>query len=182
MANDAEVRDAIAAVVGDLLAREHAQRGALLLRLAGIPAMAAAIKAAVAGDAPTFRDKLVVPLETIVDAVVDTVNAGPYGRFMLREFRFVDRHLQAMFRRWEGLGCSGDKARTVYAQALRYFRFKTPIVFDRNQEYVFHLPTRILNDQASIVEFIEALMDLHHGKPDRYIRCLAAMGAAAEAE
>lgn len=48
-----------------------------------------------------------------------------------------------------------------------------PIEFDFTQEYTFHLPKKVLNNEAAILAFFDALMALYQGRPEAYLDQLA---------
>lgn len=169
--------ESLASVLGAILATSHSDSDRVLEVLAATPAIQEAREAIAAGHAVRLRQVLVDPTDDVVRALLREAKLDWEASFLLRESRFVERHLSSLFTQFEGSACSSDKMRTVFAAALRFFRTGRPIEFDRAQEYTFHLPKQILATHEDIVAFVRALAGLHAGQSRAYIECLARMAA-----
>lgn len=123
-----------------------------------------------------FRLFALYPLESLIGALSDDVLGG-HGpaKFLFTQYRFVETHFKEVFRRLEGNTCCADKSRWVTRALARHLLDGTPIHADFNQQYTFHLPSKVLNTQESILDFFEALRFLHAGQPERYLKALSAV-------
>lgn len=105
--------------------------------------------------------------------VEDVVDGEMHFLFLRRSF--IGQHVREAFVRFEGNPYCADKTRTVMRALDRRLIHGTPIVFDRDSEYTYHLPKAILAGEDDILGFFRALRMLDHGFIDSYIKALGTM-------
>lgn len=93
--------------------------------------------------------------------------------FLFTQVDFVSRHLRKLFEKYEGSACCADKTRWCVAALARYLVDKKPIVVDRNQEYTFFLPERILNTEEQLLRAFDGLYRLYYGDVLPWLQLLA---------
>lgn len=137
-----------------------------------------ALKALENANLEVFRLEAVRPFERITEALA--AEAAPGNRkasFLATQSAFVARHFREQIEKFEDSACCADKTRTITRALFRHLKDGTPIHFNYDQEYTYHLPERIFREEKEIVEFFDALYGLYWGRPDRFVAALAAFEA-----
>lgn len=149
-----------------------------------LPEIQRAIEALADRNPDRFYLALLYPLTQVVRGLVnEQVGRCQEAEFLLMQRDFVSSHIRKLIEQHEGWPCSADKVRTIMRAALSFYIDQKQIEFNYQGEYVFHLPTKILNDQASILGFVNGLKHLYYGDPEPYLQQLLRIKKrAAEAE
>lgn len=104
-----------------------------------------------------------------------TLNANKDVVFIYKNSRYIDRHFQELFQKYEGSACSADKSRTIVNRLLKFYSTGSPIDFCYDGEYTYHLPKKIFKNHGQIISFYEGLKALLYGRPQKYIEVLSAI-------
>ena len=102
-------------------------------------------------------------------------NVNPKGMFLFTNGDFVEMHFKQLITDHEGSSCCADKSRTIIKALAIFFIDNTPINFNYDAEVTYHLPELIFKTHDEIIEFYNALVDLFHARPEKYIKALAAI-------
>lgn len=94
----------------------------------------------------------------------------------------MNSHFQKIIERWEGIGCSGDKSRTILDRLLQYYLTGKEVVFDPGEQYTFGHPTTVFTTHREIAEFFEGLYALYYGNPELYFGALKKVMVVGEQE
>lgn len=89
--------------------------------------------------------------------------------FLYNNYKFIERHFKKLIQEKDGMVCCADKSRYIVNSLVEYFKDGKDIVFDYDQEYIFHLPKEIFNTQDDIIEFYGSLKRLYMGDSKSYI-------------
>lgn len=164
---------AIGEVLSGIVARMDADDAAMLQGLEASPLIAAARKAAEAGDAQAFRFALPYRLDRLVDAVLkQAFPKSPDLRFLFGHDDMVRLHFRNLFQKYEGSACCADKAGTMTYALIAHFRAGKPIAFDPDARNSYAHPSRIFTTQDQILAFFRALQRLRYGHPEEYVAIL----------
>jgi len=168
--------DALASVITCILGFARKDASNIYSLVADQPLIIATRELLQQGRAEDFHYLLQAPFEQVADGMLESLFPGKRdAQFLVTNYRFVERHFNALIDKYEGVACCSDKSRTICHRLLMFFTDGTPISFDYTAKYTFHLPTKIFTTQEEIVEFYYGLRDLHYGSGDRYIKALASL-------
>lgn len=142
------------------------------------PLMQAASEALQEGDPQAYFYAFRYPFEQIEQGLLRSYSPDAKVGFVFEQYRFIKAHLRTLFETYEGSSCCADKARAVINAWLRFLHTGKPIVWNRQQQYTFHLPGTVLTTHESIQAFFEALTRLYHGRPDLYLAFMQELGPA----
>lgn len=112
---------------------------------------------------------LVTPAHRRADAIAGSVCRDSRLRFLLVHWDFVRNHVQTLVEGFEGGACCADKTRTILRTLANHLASGAPYRFDRAQQYTFHLPLSVFLEEKETVAFLEALVQLYHGRAVEYI-------------
>lgn len=100
---------------------------------------------------------------------------GGTGRvlFLFTEVDFVSRHLRKLFEKYEGSACCADKTRWCVVALARNLVDGKPVVVDRNQQYTFFLPERILSTEEQLLRAFDGLYRMYYGDVLPWLQLLA---------
>jgi hypothetical protein len=133
-------------------------------KVAMLPAVHAATLAVRINDFESFDSQLLRPFEDVVDGLLASeLPSCEDAQFLFKHSQFIERHVEAIIRQYEGAPCCADKARTVVRHLLGYWKSGDVITFDYTQKYTFHLPEKVLVTHDEIVQFFDALKRLYYG-------------------
>jgi hypothetical protein len=162
----------------DGIAHDNAQA---YIQFAQYPAVVAVVASAKKGNPEALR-ALQQPFEKILDGLIAReVSENFKARFLLLHSQYVLWQFRRVIEQLEGSACCADKAKTILRSLLRFFLTGEKIVFDRNQQYTFHLPESVFAEHAEIVRFFDALCTLYHGDPAPYVDMLSTLSAGENA-
>lgn len=100
--------------------------------------------------------------------------------FLLNQYAFVDAHFTALIKQYEGWACSADKVRTITNRLLKHLVLGTPIEWNYNQEYTYHLPKEIFTTQEQVIEFFDSLYFFYYGRSDKFLAFMEKLPKIAE--
>ena len=173
LAADGDVESLLGALMSGILAQSQDEARAVYRAVSNNPVLESARQSIRANDPETFTYLFASELERMVDGLLaDELPNSEEAKFLFKHYRFVEAHIERLFIRFEGRPCCVDKARTVLRQLLHFYTAGRRIEFDYTQEYTYHLPTRVLKAHDEIVAFFRALMELHFGFPEKYLKAL----------
>lgn len=165
---------AIANTLTAMLAGIHGDEADLYRSASDDPMVQGAVEALRERKIDEFFYALQYPFENMVRGLLETeLPDKPAAQFLMMHSQFVEGHLEALIKKYEGWPCCADKSQTMMGYLLRFFLTDEPIVFDFTQEYTFHLPKKVLNTHESLVEFFTGLRHLYYGDPEHYLKALA---------
>lgn len=144
----------------------------LFEKIKHIDGVVRAIKFATEMDYESLYYLFAYKLEQTIDGLVEHVTPSYDAKLIFKHSHFIETHLSNLFEKREGSACCADKARTIIRSLLRFYMTGKKIEFDYGAEYTYHLPKTMLNDHDSIVMFVNALLDLYYGNPERYLASL----------
>lgn len=163
----------ISSIFSSLLSSARDDAQTIVEETRQLPEIQQAIKALADRNPDRFYLSLLYPLTQVVRGLVnEQVGRSQEADFLLMQREFVSSHIRKLIEQHEGWPCSADKVRTIMRVALTYYIDQKPIEFNYQGEYVFHLPTKIFNDQESILGFINGLKHLYYGDPEPYLQQL----------
>ena len=163
----------ISSIFSSLLTSARDEAQTVVEETRQLPEIQRAIEALADRNPDRFYLALLYPLTQVVRGLVnEQVGRCQEAEFLLMQRDFVSSHIRKLIEQHEGWPCSADKVRTIMRVALRYYIDQKPIEFNYQGEYVFHLPTKILSDQESILGFINGLKHLYYGDPEPYLQQL----------
>jgi len=149
-----------------------------LQSMGDIPLLTEASDAVAAGKLQEFYYLFVFQLNTLVDAVLQKeIPSVSKVHFLFKHYDFVKSHYQTLISKFEGSQCCADKSRTILRHLLAYLKDGTPIVFNYEQEYTFHLPDDLFKSQDEVVLFFDAVHRLYYGQSDAYLKVLQSIYA-----
>lgn len=166
-----QVIDAILAVGGD-------ERREVLQRISGFKAVQDAVSALENYRIDEFRFGVLFTFDELIESIIEAATDNSSAQFLFRHIEFVESHLDKMFERFEGRGSCADKTSTVIKALARYYMTGEEISFNYDQEYVFHLPKKILASHVEIEAYFESLQHLYYGSPEKYLEQLAHITSA----
>jgi len=176
-----EIRDALADVLTHILQASRSDALGLFAQLTGEPLVDKAVQAAMAGDPRAFGHALLIPIDRFVEGLLSHAAPGkPEAHFLLRHAAFVERHFRAVIERMEGMQCCADKAGWLNRKLMRFYLVGERIVLNRDQQYTFHLPTRVFVTHDEIVLFFLAVRDLYYGRSDGFVEALSRLPRESE--
>lgn len=165
---------ALASIFTSLLAAGNADAELAYELIKDHPAVASTAGAAARGDVAAFRFGLPQAFDQVIEGLLlQVLPASAEARFLLKNSGFVESQVRARIEAAEGYGCVADKTRFVMRSLLAFFQTGREISFNRNQQYTFHLPTRVLLTHQEVLEFFHAVRQLYHGNPAPYVAVLA---------
>lgn len=102
--------DAIKSVLGALLAGVDADNKLSLERASAVPEVMLARQAIQNNDPERFYFALMYPISQVVDGLLALeLPLSDPARFLFKHSQYLERHLAAIFSRFEGGACSVDK-------------------------------------------------------------------------
>ena len=107
-------------------------------------------------------------VEGVVSIAYGTSKAAHSAAELLSMWDFVTNHIKQLFSDKEGMPCCADKEGTVTRMLLRHLVEGTPIVFNYEGKYTYHLPKAVLTTHERILKFHKALVGLYYGYPKPY--------------
>lgn len=123
-----------------------------------------------------FHSYMTYPVERVTCAMLRAEGvAEPKAVFLLTHYRFVEVHFKQLIDKFEGMACCSDRSRTIVRRLLRFLMTGERIEFDYSGKYTFHLPVKIFKTHEAILEYFEALLHLHSGRPELYLLVLFKM-------
>ena len=121
-------------------------------------------------DINGFYYSLVYPFQNQVRGLLTTELPKLHqAQFLFQQCEFVECNIKRFFENIEGSACCADKTRTIMHQLLVFFKTGKEIVFNYEQEYTYHLPTKVLNNHTEVVDYFMALYRLYYGQSKEYI-------------
>lgn len=169
-ASENDVTKALASVLSALSGGADKQATQMLERLVKDGQFKEALQALDNLDARMFHLHLRYPISKLTNAILShRVKPHSDAAFLFEEHQFLRSHLSEIFRQHEGSACCADKAGWALRALARRLVDGKPIVVDLEQEFNFHLPTRVLNTEEDLVAMFRALRRLHAGMPDQYL-------------
>jgi hypothetical protein len=99
----------------------------------------------------------------------------PQVQFIFSHLRFVELQFLAFIKKHEGDACSVDKARFLVDALLRHYLQGRRLSIDRNQQYTYHLPTKVFVEHNEMLDFFVAVQGLYYGRVHAYLACCAAI-------
>lgn len=125
-------------------------------------------------DVEDFFFTLVYPYQEFLKGFVTIhFKGGLEAQWLFTHHSYIQKHYENFIAAYEGNACSVDKSRTIINElAMWKLGRKERIEWDYTGEYTYHLPKTVFTTHESITEFYEALVNLYHGNPDRYLNYL----------
>ena len=118
-----------------------------------------------------FNYILVWPYEGFLKGLICEKFGNSFDmRFLFLNNRFIQNYFRTIILKYEGSACSEDKVKTIMESLINYLKNGTPITWNYEAEYTFHLPKKIFTEHQQIIEFFEALKGLHSGKIEKYLQ------------
>jgi hypothetical protein len=183
MTSNSELNGAISDVVQGLLnaSRQEALQAALALM--EDVAIQKALMLANEGDMAGFEQTLLRPMEKTIEGVLHLAvpNNHPV-QFLLRHYGFISRHFRSIIEKREGNTCCADKTRFIMRSLMKFYQTGAEIQLNREQQYIFHLPTVVFTTHDAIVAFFEAVQALHYGEGAKYLKQMALLTVPAATE
>jgi hypothetical protein len=175
-----ELAEGLNAMFSAILGQRNERGEARLAACDKDPAIVKSIEALKQYDLTRFELSYIYPAEELGEAIVGrALSNNPKISFLVLHSSFVGSHLQNLFESLEGRAYCADKEGTVIRSLIGFFHKGTRIEFNYDQEYTYFLPRKILRDHDSILAYFDSLMDLYYGRPNRYLKQMALLAAAA---
>lgn len=89
--------------------------------------------------------------------------------FLLTNYSFIEGHFKKLIAQKEGSACSADKSGFIMSSLIRYYKDNKDITINYEQQYTYHLPKVIFNNQEKILEFFDGVQRLYYGQVDKFI-------------
>lgn len=163
-----ELGDALKSMFSIMLSKSVAAKKEWALEVIPLEYSEQMHKVLLAGNLKQFNRMLNKPLDDLRHGLLETFELNDKARFLVMEYDFVRRHLSRVFQDLEGAGCSTDKTHTVMSAMFAIEALKNFKPFNYEGKYTFHLPEKILKDEASIQAFLTALYHLFNGHMKPY--------------
>jgi len=112
------------------------------------------------------------PLIDVFKGLISSKAKNEKAEDLFLHCNFYERHFKAQIKKHEGWPCSADKSRTITKALANFFVKGEEIKFNYDQEYTYHLPTKIFTTHAEILEFFDALRNLRYGGSEKYLEAL----------
>ena len=116
-----------------------------------------------------FYFGLVYPFETLLSTYIQTLYSSQDITFIFKEYRFLENHITKLFEQYEGFSFSADKSSFIIKSLIHHFKTGDDIILNKNQEFTYHLPKKILTTQDEILSFYDSLKHLYYGNSDLYV-------------
>lgn len=169
-------------VIGALLSASRQDSAAAYAQAASHAEVARALVELTEGDVDGFHFALIYPFEQVVRGLVDSVVPCSHpAQFLLMQARFVETQFRAVIEQYEGSACCGDKTGFLLDSLLEFFKSGREVTLDRSQRYTYHLPTKVFQTHAEVLDFFDAVQRLYYGRSEPFIQALARIGAQAAA-
>lgn len=169
-------------VIGALMSASRQDSAAAYARAAAQPEVARALGELTQGDVDGFYFALVYPFEQVVRGLVDSVVPGSHAaQFLVGHARFVETQFRAVIEKYEGSACCADKTGFLMDSLLEFFKTGREVVLDRTQNYTYHLPSKVFQSHAEVLDFFDAVQRLYYGRSEPFIQALARIDAQAGA-
>lgn len=124
-------------------------------------------------DVDSFYMNLMYPHEKFISGLIKSeISKNNDVRFILQNSTYINENFKYWILKYEGTACSSDKTRTILEKLLEFYKNETPIKFDYEQEYTFHLPEKIFKTHESIIEFYLGIRAMFYGNPTLYFSAL----------
>lgn len=121
-------------------------------------------------DAESFYFAVLYPWKKFINGILGSVvSDNDDVKFIYKNSQYIDRHFKRLFERFEGVGCSADKSRTIINSLIYHYKTGNKIEFDYDAEYTFNLPQKILKLHNDIVSFYEGLKNLYYADSRKYL-------------
>lgn len=133
------------------------------------------LQAVVNQDPPLFHIHFSWELEKLAEGVIRaglaTIQPVEFSklRTLFIHQDFISGHFRAVIDEVEGGACCADKTRFLMRGLARFFALGEPLTFKRNQEYTFHLPTKVFVTHEEVVLYFDALHSLYYGRPEKFL-------------
>lgn len=88
--------------------------------------------------------------------------------FLMKHYDFVEIQFKKLITKIEDHPCSADKSGFIMTSLINYFKDNKPIVLNYDQEYTYHLPKLIFNNEEKILKFFDAVHRLYYGQTEIY--------------
>ena len=104
---------------------------------------------ALARDRPDhFHLAATAPLDGAVAGYLRRSLSSERAVFLYAQASFVEAHVEALIKHYEGTACCADKSRTVLRALARYLRTGQRIEFDYGGQYTYHLPRMVFSSAS----------------------------------
>lgn len=121
-----------------------------------------------------FYFQFMYPHEKFLRGLIQVeLSNDPDVKFILMRGQFLEHHFEKWIERIEGHACCADKSRTIMKSLFDFYLNRKPIVFNYEQEYTYHLPSKIFKTEDEIVTFYTGLKHLYYGNPTDYLKAIA---------
>lgn len=130
-----------------------------------------AVEHAKNGDYEQFTYKL-MPFQQVIEGTAMQVTGDHRAQFILLHHEFIENHLSRIFTMAEGSPCSVDKSGSVLYALFRHFLEGQKIFFNYEQQFTYHLPSKVLKNQEECLKFFDGIYDLYYGNCSKYLAWL----------
>lgn len=127
-------------------------------------------KALDAGNPFAFHRAVLHPVVRVIDGMLEEVVPSDYrAQFLFKHPQYIADHFETIISTYEGFSCRSDKAKTIVRAIALKLTQGTPICWNYDQEFTFHLPTKVFATEAAVLQFYDALIHLYLGNPSAYL-------------
>lgn len=96
--------------------------------------------------------------------------------FILENYNSLEGFFRFYVEKFEGSACCADKSRTIVAKLAKFFKDGERISFNYDQQYTYHLPTKVFTDHDDILEFYGAVRGLTYQNPTLFLKYVQKKG------
>lgn len=167
-----DINEDIKHVLGALFQSFEKENETAISGFEGNPAIVEAEEYIRLGNLQGFQHSLLTPMEKLVDGLLARHVPTNEGRFLFKNFRFVERQFRSLVEKYEGSACSADKTRAILKALVAFLTQGKVIEFNYEQEFTYHLPKTIFKTHEQIVTFYLSVRELHYGSSEAYLKAL----------
>lgn len=120
-------------------------------------------------DTEAFYVAMKYPIDKFMDGFLEAKSSNKYEIFLYKHSEFIETHFEKAIKLVDGSMCINDKSKTIMVSLAKFFKNNAEIIFNRDQDFTYHLPERIFVTHEEILSYFVALYELYYGNPNEYI-------------
>lgn len=170
----------LAAAIGDVLTciLDSSLRNSVANaeKVSSHPSVVDAMTAAAAGDCDGFYFAVQYPVAQVIQGLArKAIQNNENGQFLLTHSQFVERQFRAVIDKYEGSACCADKSGFLVDSLLEFFKLGTEVTINRDQQYTYHLPTKVFQTHHETINFFFCVQSFYYGHTGPLCDTLAAI-------